>query len=53
MERLVIIGSGMAGGKLVEEILEKGKDIYDITVIGDEPYGNYDRIKLISVLKGE
>lgn len=53
MEKLVIIGSGMAGGKLVEEILEKSKNIYDITVIGDEPYGNYDRIKLISILKEE
>ncbi|MCK4796940.1 MAG: FAD-dependent oxidoreductase [Spirochaetes bacterium] len=51
MEKLVIIGSGMAGGKLVEELTRMSDLPFDITIIGDEPYGNYDRIKLTSLLK--
>ena len=52
MEKLVVIGSGMAGGKLIEELsLYDAEKKYDITVIGKEPYGNYDRIRLASLLK--
>ena len=50
-ERLLIIGNGMAGGKLAEELLARGRDRYAITLIGDEPYGNYNRIKLVVKLK--
>ncbi len=51
MERLVVIGNGMAGARTVEEILERGGQ-FDITVFGDEPYGNYNRILLSNVLSG-
>ncbi len=54
MEKLVIIGSGMAGGKLAEELilLKNHENItYDITIVGEEQYGNYDRIKLTTLLK--
>ncbi len=52
-QRLVIIGNGMAGARLVEEVLARqGKDLYEIIVFGDEPYGNYNRILLSSVLAG-
>ncbi len=51
MEKLIIIGSGMAGGKLAEELTLKSELPFDITIIGEEPYGNYDRIKLTSLLK--
>src|SRR5713226_8587135 len=52
-QRLVVIGNGMAGARLVEEILtRKGRDLYEIVVFGDEPYGNYNRILLSSVLAG-
>ena len=51
MQKLVIIGSGMAGGKLAEEIILTNNQNYEITVIGEEPFGNYDRIKLTSLLK--
>ena len=52
-ERLVVIGNGMAGARAVEEILERGgKDLFQITMIGDEPYGNYNRILLSNVLNG-
>ncbi|MBS1693618.1 MAG: NAD(P)/FAD-dependent oxidoreductase [Actinobacteria bacterium] len=51
--RLVVIGNGMAGMRAVEEILARGgSDAFDITVFGDEPYGNYNRIMLSNVLAG-
>jgi nitrite reductase (NADH) large subunit len=51
--RLVVIGNGMAGGRLVEDLLARGgADRFDITVFGDEPHGNYNRILLSSVLAG-
>lgn len=50
-ERIVIVGNGMAGGKLAEELVARGPKRFDITIIGDEPYGNYNRIKLVVKLK--
>ena len=52
-QRLVVIGNGMAGMRTVEELLAAAPDKYDITVFGSEPYGNYNRIMLSSVLCGE
>jgi len=51
--KLVVIGNGMAGMKVVEELLERAPGIYDITVIGAEPHGNYNRVLLSPVLAGE
>lgn len=52
--RLVVVGNGMAGARFVEEVLERGGgDQYRITVFGDEPHGNYNRIMLSPVLAGE
>src|SRR5437764_9662700 len=52
-QRLVIIGNGMAGARLVEEVVARqGNDLFEIVVFGDEPYGNYNRILLSSVLAG-
>lgn len=50
--KLVIIGNGMAGAKLLEE-LTANDHAYDITVFGNEPYGNYNRIMLSPLLAGE
>ncbi|GIF25761.1 nitrite reductase (NADH) large subunit [Actinoplanes tereljensis] len=50
-QRLVVIGNGMAGARTVEEILARNGD-FDITMFGDEPYGNYNRIMLSNVLAG-
>ncbi len=51
--RLVVIGNGMAGARAVEEILARGgADQFTITMFGDEPYGNYNRIMLSNVLAG-
>lgn len=52
-EKLVVIGNGMAGARTVEEILARGGgERFEITMIGDEPYGNYNRILLSNVLNG-
>lgn len=51
--RLLVVGNGMAGARTVEEILKRGADRFDVTMIGDEPYGNYNRIMLSHVLAGE
>ena len=51
--RLVVIGNGMAGARAVEEILDRGgAELFDITMFGDEPHGNYNRISLSNVLAG-
>ncbi|MHC9294897.1 nitrite reductase large subunit NirB [Mycobacterium sp. LTG2003] len=51
--RLVVVGNGMAGVRAIEEILARGGGAtFDITVFGDEPYGNYNRILLSNVLAG-
>ena len=52
-EKLVLVGNGMAGVRTLEELLKIAPDIYDITVFGAEPYGNYNRIMLSPVLAGE
>ncbi|MBI4936763.1 MAG: NAD(P)/FAD-dependent oxidoreductase, partial [Nitrosomonadales bacterium] len=51
--KLVVIGNGMAGIRTLEELLKLAPDMYDITVFGAEPYGNYNRILLSPVLAGE
>ena len=52
-EKLVLIGNGMAGMKALEQLLDYAPDLYDITVYGAEPYGNYNRIMLSPVLAGD
>jgi nitrite reductase (NADH) large subunit len=52
-QRLVVIGNGMAGARLVEDVLARGgADSFEIVIFGDEPYGNYNRILLSGVLAG-
>ena len=50
--RLVVIGNGMAGARLVEDVVARAPGAFDITMFGDEPYGNYNRILLSGVLAG-
>src|SRR5438445_8866641 len=49
---LVVAGTGMAGAKLVEEVLARDPERFDIRMFGAEPYGTYNRILLSSVLGG-
>ena len=52
-KKLVVIGNGMAGARAVEEVLARdGGSMFDIVMLGGEPYGNYNRILLSNVLNG-
>lgn len=48
-----MIGNGMAGVRTVEEILKLNRDKFEITIFGNEPYPNYNRIQLSTVLQGD
>ena len=52
-EKLVIIGNGMAPGRVLDELFDSGVDRYDITIFNAEARVNYDRILLSPVLSGE
>jgi nitrite reductase (NADH) large subunit len=52
-QKLVVIGNGMAGIRTVEELLKLSPDLYEVTVFGNEPHPNYNRILLSPVLAGE
>ncbi|WP_380180694.1 nitrite reductase large subunit NirB [Kalamiella sp. sgz302252] len=52
-EHLVVIGNGMAAMRTVETLWQLAPERYRITVIGREPWGNYNRIMLSPVLGGE
>lgn len=49
-KRLVVIGNGMAGARVVEEVLKRAPGMFKIVMFGAEPYGNYNRILLSNVL---
>lgn len=51
--KLVLVGNGLAGMRCLEDLLDMAPDHYEITVIGEEPWGNYNRIMLSPVLSGE
>ncbi|MBE0693490.1 MAG: NAD(P)/FAD-dependent oxidoreductase [Aquamicrobium sp.] len=53
VERLVIIGNGMAPGRMLEHLLEAAPGRYAVTIFNAEPRVNYDRIMLSPVLSGE
>ena len=52
-QRLLVAGNGMAGMHMVETLLQLAPMRYDITVIGREPHGNYNRVLLSPLLAGE
>ena len=52
-KRLIIVGNGMAPGRMLEYLLEHAPDRYQITIFNAEPRVNYDRIMLSPVLSGE
>src|SRR5690606_29935910 len=51
--RLVVIGAGMASGRMLEHLLDGGGDGWDVTLFNAEPRGNYNRLMLSPVLSGE
>jgi nitrite reductase (NADH) large subunit len=52
-QKLVVIGAGMASGRVLEHLTELAPDAFDITLFNAEPRGNYNRIMLSPVLSGE
>jgi nitrite reductase (NADH) large subunit len=51
--RLVVIGNGMAPGRMLEKLFEKDASAYDVTIFNAEPRVNYNRLMLSPVLSGE
>ena len=52
-QKLVVIGAGMASGRVLEHLTDLAPDAFDITLFNAEPRGNYNRIMLSPVLSGE
>lgn len=52
-QKLIIIGAGMASGRMIEHLVEQAPGAYDITLFNAEPRGNYNRIMLSPVLAGD
>jgi nitrite reductase (NADH) large subunit len=52
-ERLLVIGNGMAGVRLCEEIARRCPTRFDVTVVGAEPRPGYNRVLLSSYLAGD
>src|SRR5579863_8619124 len=52
-EKLVIVGNGMAPGRMLEHLIERAPGRYAVTIFNAEPRVNYDRIMLSPVLSGE
>ncbi|WP_127105119.1 nitrite reductase large subunit NirB [Pararhodobacter zhoushanensis] len=53
MKKLVVIGAGMASGRMLEELFDTAPGAYAVTLFNAEPRGNYNRIMLSPVLSGE
>src|SRR4051812_29258623 len=51
-QKLILVGNGMAGVRAIEEVLKLNRDEFEITIFGSEPYPNYNRIQLSTVLQG-
>jgi nitrite reductase (NADH) large subunit len=45
-KKLVVVGNGPVGHRLVEQIVEQGAQDWDITVFGEESRAAYDRVHL-------
>nr|WP_210382362.1 nitrite reductase large subunit NirB [Jiella sonneratiae] len=53
MQKLVVIGAGMASGRVLETLFETDPGAFEVTLFNAEPRGNYNRIMLSPVLSGE
>ncbi|PLS08603.1 nitrite reductase large subunit NirB [Neobacillus cucumis] len=51
-QKLILVGNGMAGVRAIEEVLKLNREDFEITIFGSEPYPNYNRIQLSTVLQG-
>ncbi|WP_323000029.1 nitrite reductase large subunit NirB [Castellaniella sp.] len=51
-KRLVVVGNGMVGHRLLEELVRRGRGDDDITVLSGEPHLAYDRVQLSQCFVG-
>ena len=52
-KKLVVVGNGMAPGRVLETLFESSPGQFDVTIFNAEPRVNYNRIMLSPVLSGE
>lgn len=52
-KRLVVVGNGMAPGRMLDHLFATAPDAYDVTIFNAEPRVNYNRLMLSPVLSGE
>jgi len=52
-QKLVVIGNGMAPGRILEDLFDNAPEAYDVTIFNAEPRVNYNRLMLSPVLSGE
>lgn len=52
--RVLVVGNGMAGARLAEEIRQRDPDgeRFAVTVVGEEPHAAYNRVLLSTVVAG-
>jgi len=48
-QKIVVIGAGMASGRVLENLTDASPEGFDITLFNAEPRGNYNRIMLSPV----
>jgi nitrite reductase (NADH) large subunit len=53
VQKLVVVGAGMASGRALEHLFEEAPGAFQVTLFGAEPRGNYNRLMLSPVLAGE
>ncbi|QBX35955.1 NAD(P)/FAD-dependent oxidoreductase [Paracoccus liaowanqingii] len=51
--KLVVIGAGMASGRMLEHLFDQAPGQWDVTLFNAEPRGNYNRLMLSPVLSGD
>ena len=52
-QKLVVIGAGMASGRVLEHLFDAAPDLFEVTLFNAEPRCNYNRIMLSPALSGE
>ncbi|MEO1681084.1 MAG: nitrite reductase large subunit NirB [Pseudomonadota bacterium] len=52
-KKLIVIGAGMAAGRLLEHVTDNQPETWEITLFNAEKRGTYDRIMLSPVLAGD
>ncbi len=53
MKELIVVGNGMAPGRVLEKLNERDPDAYNVTIFNAEPRVSYNRVMLSPVLSGE